>query len=70
VYRADWLGTEGARRAGTLISLLVLLGIHRASHADEAAKRLPSVREMAEARQDVWGEAALRQPGGPSYEFF
>src|SRR6476659_3226612 len=25
---------------------------------------------MAEAREDVWGEAALRQPGGPSYEFF
>jgi hypothetical protein len=25
---------------------------------------------MADARQDVWGEAAIRQPGGPSYEFF
>lgn len=25
---------------------------------------------MIAARQDVWGEAALRQPRGPSYEFF
>ena len=25
---------------------------------------------MATAREDVWGEAAIRQPGGPSYEFF
>lgn len=34
------------------------------------AQPLPSVREMAAAREDVWGEAALRHPGGPSYEFF
>jgi hypothetical protein len=32
--------------------------------------RLPTPREMADSKQDVWGEAALRQPGGPSYEFF
>ncbi len=70
MYRADWLRTKGARIAGTLMSLLVLLSVPRASQADEAAKHLPSVREMAESRQDVWGEAALRQPGGPSYEFF
>jgi hypothetical protein len=25
---------------------------------------------MAVSTRDVWGEAALRQPGGPSYEFF
>src|SRR5262245_25680563 len=25
---------------------------------------------MMAARTDVWAEAALRQPGGPSYEFF
>ncbi len=31
---------------------------------------LPSAREMAASSRDVWGEAALRQPGGPSYEFF
>lgn len=31
---------------------------------------LPSPAEMAAAREDVWGEAALRHPDGPSYEFF
>jgi hypothetical protein len=37
---------------------------------DPPAKALPTVKEMAAAREDVWGEAALRQPDGPSYEFF
>src|SRR5204863_3903634 len=32
--------------------------------------KLPSAEEMAAAREDVWGEAAIRAPGGPSYEFF
>jgi hypothetical protein len=31
---------------------------------------IPSLQEMAAAREDVWAEAAIRQPGGPSYEFF
>lgn len=31
---------------------------------------VPSVQEMIAARTDVWGEAALRRPDGPSYEFF
>jgi hypothetical protein len=33
-------------------------------------KGLPTPREMADAREDVWAEAAIRAPGGPSYEFF
>ena len=37
--------------------------------ADPPAK-LPSPREMADSRADVWAEAALRDPDGPSYEFF
>lgn len=32
--------------------------------------KLPTPAEMAAAREDVWGEAALRHPDGPSYEFF
>lgn len=35
-----------------------------------AADRLPTAQEMADSLTDVWGEAAIRQPGGPSYEFF
>jgi hypothetical protein len=36
----------------------------------EPAKPLPTPQEMAAAREDVWGEAAIRHPDGPSYEFF
>src|SRR3954453_5084560 len=31
---------------------------------------LPSLDEVCNAPRDLWGEAALKQPGGPSYEFF
>src|SRR5690242_17946584 len=31
---------------------------------------LPTPESMAAAKEDVWGEAAIRAPGGPSYEFF
>jgi hypothetical protein len=31
---------------------------------------VPTPEEMAAAREDVWGEAAIRERGGPSYEFF
>src|SRR5437868_11189579 len=36
----------------------------------EPPRGIPSPQEMAAAREDVWAEAAIRQPGGPSYEFF
>src|SRR5262245_31329026 len=33
--------------------------------------QFPATRAaMMAARTDVWAEAAIRQPGGPSYEFF
>src|SRR5215510_9884605 len=35
-----------------------------------AAPKLASVQEMIDARTDVWGDAAKRQPNGASYEFF
>jgi len=35
-----------------------------------AGENLASVQEMIEARTDVWGDAAMRQPNGVSYEFF
>jgi hypothetical protein len=31
---------------------------------------MPSLAEVVEARRDVWGELAMRQPNGASYEFF
>lgn len=33
-------------------------------------ERIPSVQEMVGARRDLWGEAALRQADGPSFDFF
>jgi hypothetical protein len=54
----------------TMMLLCVLFGTWPSVQAGEDAKRLPSVQEMANSKQDVWGEASLRQPGGPSYEFF
>src|SRR4051794_3897907 len=32
--------------------------------------KVASVQEMLAARTDVWGDAAMRQPNGASYEFF
>ena len=34
-----------------------------------AAPALPPLEEAVTAMRDVWGEAALAQPNGPSYEF-
>jgi hypothetical protein len=31
---------------------------------------VPTVSEAAASKQDLWGEAAIRQPNGPSYAFF
>src|SRR5262245_2614910 len=50
------------------ISALLAAGLAVAlAAADEPPE---SVREMVESRRDLWGEAAARQPGGPSYAFF
>ena len=35
-----------------------------------ALEPLPSARQMADSLTDIWAEAAIREPGGPSYEFF
>jgi hypothetical protein len=39
------------------------------SKTAEASKIL-TFEEMVKSKRDVWGEAAMRQPNGPSYEFF
>jgi hypothetical protein len=41
-----------------------------AQNAKQPATMFVSPQEMAAAREDVWGEAAIRAPGGPSYELF
>jgi hypothetical protein len=52
------------------VALLLLLAAPGAGADPAPAAKLPSPQDMAAARDDVWGEAAARQPGGPSYEFF
>src|SRR5215475_11191479 len=54
------------------MGLTILGGAQAAAEppAKQPAVPLPTVQEMVAAYTDVWGEAALRQPDGPSYEFF
>jgi hypothetical protein len=35
-----------------------------------AAEPLPTPAEVVASKLDLWGDIALRQPGGPTYEFF
>src|SRR3954471_5313213 len=50
--------------------ILPVLAITTAVTAARAAEPLPTPAEVMASKLDLWGEAALRQPGGPSYEFF
>jgi hypothetical protein len=50
--------------------LAALLWTAPARARAQAESALASPQEMAASLRDLWGEAALRQPEGPSYEFF
>src|SRR5690349_15217413 len=45
----------------------ILLGAHSLAAGPPG---IPSFDEMVKSKRDVWGEAAIAQPNGPSYEFF
>lgn len=53
-------------RRGARWLLAMLLAASTAAFAQPAASR----DEALAAQLDLWGEAALKQPNGPSYEFF
>jgi len=56
-----------------LLSLLVGTAssiANAASTRDSKNPPLPSLQEALVARKDLWGEAAMAQSNGPSYEFF
>jgi hypothetical protein len=53
-----------------LLAPLVLIAPPRAPAEEKPAAPLASPKEMAASLHDLWGEAALRRPDGPSYEFF
>jgi hypothetical protein len=57
--------------AATLLAIVRTVPAAEDTAAGAApAKNLPSVREMIDARTDVWGDTAMQQPDGASYEFF
>jgi hypothetical protein len=68
-YTAARAGRFLAQRRRRWVACLVIAGagLARGEPADES---LPSIQEVIEAKTDLWGDAALRQPDGPSYEFF
>jgi hypothetical protein len=53
--------------------LFVAIGAEQVRSESLASQRnggIASVQEMIDARTDVWGDAAMQQPNGASYEFF
>src|SRR5437667_5270663 len=59
-------------RFGFVLSLLIslLYAVDCSAQYTAGTNGIPSLNEMTAAETDVWAEAALKQPGGPSYEFF
>jgi hypothetical protein len=56
-----------------MVAACFLLGPADAAPPREPATSLPAlpgVEEVIASKVDLWGEAALRQPGGPTYDFF
>src|SRR5439155_11665344 len=62
--RGDQSAGGEMRRGLTLIVMICMLGC-RAPQS-----KLATPAEAIASKTDLWGEAALKQPGGPSYEFF
>jgi hypothetical protein len=52
------------------LSLALLSWSGEALAAGPPAGAVPPLSEVLAARRDVWGELAMRQPNGASYEFF
>src|SRR5262245_42929710 len=59
---------DSLRRIALPLGLLSWLGSGFATAQPPGA--IPPLAEVVTAKQDVWGELALRQPNGASYEFF
>jgi len=57
-------------RVASSFVCVVLWTVSGCATVHSAAAGLPSPVAMVESKADLWGEAALKQPNGPSYEFF
>jgi hypothetical protein len=62
-------GGDAVNRLG-LVACLIPWAAALASEPSATRRDLPGPEEVIASKVDLWGEAALRQPGGPSYEFF
>jgi hypothetical protein len=56
--------------AGILVVVIGTQQVRSESPSSRTNSGVASVQEMIEARTDVWGDAAMRQPNGASYDFF
>lgn len=54
----------------TLVVVVASACLPHVAFSQRDADRIPTVQEAINARRDVWGELAMKQPNGPSYEFF
>ncbi|MDB6023961.1 MAG: hypothetical protein JWM68_184 [Verrucomicrobiales bacterium] len=52
------------------LSLLAIIACISTVASFGKSQNVPSLDEAVHARRDVWGEVAMKQPNGPSYEFF
>jgi len=52
------------------VILMALLPFWLMSACASSEAQVPILDQVLEARTDLWGEAAIRQPDGPSYRFF
>src|SRR5437870_11466913 len=57
-------------RYGLAAFLVVALVAPARAQDSPSAGTLPTAKQMAVSPLDLWAEAAVRQPDGPSYEFF
>ncbi len=58
------------KRFCLLAVLVSFCGVHAGMAQSQSPVKTPSLEEAVASKEDLWGEAALRQPDGPSYEFF
>src|SRR5688500_7337027 len=56
--------------AAGMLCALTLAQPGRVLPAEAEAVSSPSLAEVVAAKRDLWGELAMRQPNGASYEFF
>lgn len=56
--------------ASGIFALILFAHLPGRAWASETTPSLPALADAIAARTDVYGEAALRQSNGPSYEFF